>query len=66
MAARDGKIQINVFAVAQEPISAPMGDGRIDDAVLRLARLIGHQMAREQFQAAQTSVRPRAKHRETP
>jgi len=59
MAARDGKSQIRVFGVAGEPISPP-ASSRIDEAVLRLARLIGRQMAREQFEQQQT--RPTKNH----
>jgi len=55
MAARDGKIQIRVFGVAGEPLSAPASNSRIDESVLRLARLIGRQMAREQFERQQES-----------
>jgi hypothetical protein len=54
MAARDGKIQIRVFGVAGEPLSAPASNSRIDESVLRLARLIGRQMAREQFEQQQS------------
>ena len=59
MAARDGKSQIRIFGVADEPISAPAGI-RIDESVLRLARLIGRQMAREQFERQQS--RPTKNH----
>ncbi|OIQ93615.1 hypothetical protein GALL_244630 [mine drainage metagenome] len=55
MAARDGKIQIKVFGVAGEPLSAPASNSRVDVSVLRLARLIGRQMAREQFERQQES-----------
>ena len=53
MAARDEKSQVRVLGAAAEPISAPANNRRIDDAVLRLARLIGRQMAREQFELQQ-------------
>ena len=55
MAARDRKVQIKLFGVADEPLSALASNSRIDETVLRLARQIGRQMAREQFESQQES-----------
>ncbi len=62
MPARREKLQIEFFL--PEGDSAP-GEDRINEAVRRLARLIGRQMAREQFERRQlveqrrTGQRPR-------
>ena len=56
MATRDEKIRIEVFAPAGQPLSAPADSGKLDESVLRLARLLGRQMAREQFERQQTRV----------
>jgi len=48
MAARQDKLTIGVMR-PRDPAAAA---GRADEAVLRLARLIGRQMAREQFERA--------------
>lgn len=46
MALEDAKTRIEVFGA---PAQAAPGSNRIDESVLRLARLIGRQMAREEF-----------------
>lgn len=50
MASRQEKIRIELFAPASKTLSEPGSCARADEAVLRLARLIGRQMAREQFE----------------
>jgi len=50
MAARDEKAPIELFAPAAKEAAGPTVTTRFDDAVLRLARLIGRQMAREEFE----------------
>ncbi|HEY0121787.1 MAG TPA: hypothetical protein VGC14_08495 [Rhizobium sp.] len=50
MAARQEKIRIEVFGPATESALAADGRTRADEAVLRLARLIGRQMARDDFE----------------
>jgi hypothetical protein len=50
MVARREKIQIEVFGPTAEPTPAPAGSVRPEEALLRLARLIGRQMAREEFE----------------
>jgi hypothetical protein len=50
MAARQEKIRIEVFGPTRESAPAPDGRTRADEAVLRLARLIGRQMARDDFE----------------
>ena len=53
MAARDEKIRIEPFAPAAEEAICPTVSTRFDDAILRLAQLIGRQIAREQFERRQ-------------
>ncbi len=50
MAGRDEKAPIELFAPAAKEAAGPTVTTRFDDAVLRLARLIGRQMAREEFE----------------
>lgn len=50
MAARDEKIRIEVYGPAGKPSQAQAVSPRLDEAVLRLARLLGRQIAREQFE----------------
>jgi hypothetical protein len=47
MASRDAKIRIEALG---PPDKTAAGNSRIDESVLRLARLIGRQMAREDFE----------------
>lgn len=60
MALKRDRISIEVFGPSATPGSARNGAGRADEAVLLLARLIGRQIAREQFErrlAAERKVR---------
>ncbi len=50
MAARQEKIRIEVFGPTTESASTPDGRAHADDTLLRLARLIGRQMARDDFE----------------
>ncbi len=50
MAARDEKVRIELFAPAAKQAAGPTVSTRFDEAVLRLARLIGRQIAREEFE----------------
>lgn len=58
MASRQEKIRIELFAPASETLPEADSCARADEAVLRLARLIGRQMAREQFER----TRPKERH----
>ncbi len=62
MASRQEKIQIELFAPASKTLPEPDSCARADEAVLRLARLIGRQMAREQFERTRSKER-RGKHK---
>lgn len=50
MAAKNEKAPIELFAPATPEGPDPTVSGRFDEATLRLARLIGRQMAREEFE----------------
>lgn len=50
MAAKNERAQIELFAPATPEAPGPTVSARFDDATLRLARLIGRQMAREEFE----------------
>jgi hypothetical protein len=50
MAARREKIRIEVFGSTAEPSPTSAGSTRSDEALLRLARLIGCHLAREEFE----------------
>ena len=54
MAFKDKKIRIEAFGPAGKPAAEA---GRIDESLLRLARLIGRQMAREDFERLQPEAR---------
>lgn len=56
MAIKDNKIRIEVYAPVVGHGDAPVGAGRADESVLQLARLIGRQIAREQFERQQVSI----------
>ena len=49
MAAGNENIPIELFAPAANEPSRPMVSDRFDETVLHLARLIGRQIAREEF-----------------
>ncbi len=53
MAAKNEKAQIELFAAAAPEGPDPTVSARFDEATLRLARLIGRQMAREEFERRQ-------------
>lgn len=57
MASRQEKIRIELFAPASETLPEPDSHTRADEAMLRLARLIGRQMAREQFERTRSQER---------
>ena len=50
MAAKNERAQIELFAAAAPEGPDPTVSARFDEATLRLARLIGRQMAREEFE----------------
>ncbi|TYO60859.1 hypothetical protein FXV83_41505 [Bradyrhizobium hipponense] len=50
MAAKNERAQIELFAAAAPEGPDPTVSARVDEATLRLARLIGRQMAREEFE----------------
>jgi hypothetical protein len=50
MAVRDEKIPIELLAPVAKQAADPTTSTRFDEAVLRLARLIGRQIAREEFE----------------
>ncbi len=50
MAAKNERAQIELFAAAAAEGPDPTVSVRFDEATLRLARLIGRQMAREEFE----------------
>lgn len=64
MAARDEKAPIELFAPVAKEAAGPMVSTRFDDAVLRLARLIGRQMAREEFERRHGKLAAGTKERE--
>jgi hypothetical protein len=53
MAARKGRAAIELFARAAPEAPGPTVSARFEEATLRLARLIGRQMAREEFERRQ-------------
>lgn len=57
MVAKRDRMRIEVYSPAGEPETAPECTARTDDAVLCLARLIGRQIAREQFERRQAKER---------
>lgn len=50
MAVKREKIQIEVFGPISETATSLEKEGRADECVHRLARIIGRRIAREQFQ----------------
>lgn len=50
MALKRDRISIEVFGPSTSPEAAGRDAARADDAILALARLVGRQMAREQFE----------------
>lgn len=50
MAAKNGRASIEQFAHAAPKAPGPTVSVRFDEATLRLARLIGRQIAREEFE----------------
>ena len=50
MAAKNERAQIELFAPATPEAPGPTVSARFDEATLRLARLIGRQIAREEFE----------------
>lgn len=50
MALKRDRISIEVFGSSAEPETARCDAARADDAIVALARLIGRQIAREQFE----------------
>ena len=50
MAAKNERAPIELFASAAPEASGPTVSARVDEATLRLARLIGRQIAREEFE----------------
>lgn len=61
MARKPDRIRIEVFASASEAETADAAFRPSDDAILSLARLIGRQMAREQFERARALERKQAR-----
>ena len=67
MAARKDKIRIEVSSLTARARTALAGeDGSDDSVVLRLARLIGRQIAREQFERQQKMDRRVGEGKEPP
>jgi hypothetical protein len=50
MAARDERTRTELPAAAPKQTAGPAVSARFDEAILRLARLIGRQIAREEFE----------------
>ena len=50
MAVKNERAPIELFAPAAPEASGPMVSARVEEATLRLARLIGRQIAREEFE----------------
>jgi hypothetical protein len=65
MAARNEKIRIEVYGPAGKLPQAPTFSPRFDEAVFRLARLIGRQIAREQLERRQAKERRLERKRQT-
>lgn len=61
MAVKEEKTRIEIFGPTSKPVSSLPERSQCDESVLRLARLIGRQMAREQFRATHKAGRA-AKH----
>jgi len=61
MARRPDRIRIEVFAPAKAAETAEEAFRPSDDAIRSLARLIGRQMAREQFERAHALERKQAR-----
>ena len=61
MARRPDRITIEMFAPANEAETAEEAFHTSDDAIQSLARLIGRQMAREQFERARALERKQAR-----
>lgn len=61
MARKPDTIRIEVFAPASEAETAEDAFRPSDDAIRSLARLIGRQMAREQFERARALERKQAR-----
>ncbi len=61
MAVRQEKIRIPVFGPTTESASTPDGCTRADDALLRLARMIGRQMARDNFELLRDNLDAKAR-----
>ncbi|MQW02810.1 hypothetical protein GHK45_02905 [Sinorhizobium meliloti] len=57
MALKQGRISIEVFEPSTGPETIRNEAGRADPAILALARLIGRQIAREQFESASARER---------
>jgi hypothetical protein len=53
MAARKGRAAIELFAPVASETPGPTVSARFEEVTLRLARLIGRQMAREEFERRQ-------------
>ncbi|MBB2168166.1 hypothetical protein HLH36_07335 [Gluconacetobacter aggeris] len=61
MARRPDRIRIEVFGPASEAETAEHAVSPSNEAILSLARLIGRQMAREQFERARALERKQAR-----
>ena len=61
MARKPDRIRIEVFGPTNEAGTAEEAFRPSDDAILSLARLIGRQMAREQFERASALERKQAR-----
>jgi len=61
MARRPDRIRIEVFGPTSEAETAEEAFRPSDDTIRSLARLIGRQMAREQFERARTLERKQAR-----
>lgn len=65
MARKPDRIRIEVFGPASEAQTAEDAFRPFDDAIRSLARLIGRQMAREQFERARALERKQARQKRT-
>jgi hypothetical protein len=66
MAPKRDRISIKVFGPSAEPEAARRDGARADEAILALARLIGRQMAREQFERKLAAERKAGRKRREP
>ncbi|MCX8999949.1 hypothetical protein NOF55_22850 [Rhizobiaceae bacterium BDR2-2] len=66
MALKRDRISIEVFGPSAEPEPARSGASRADEAVLILARLIGRQIAREEFERKLAAERKAGRKRPEP